>query len=462
MSVVGICSKIECPLASGEGGCVEGHQPIDCDNFEPAPGDVRPVLGEAFEPDANPSAESETLPKLDGRGVSMDPPERPSETQAESAGFDDTAGEEVEPAQADVPTLAAGVLNPADDATPTTQADAGTLESLGTAAVAGAQDPQMDPPTGPRNQLDMSVAGEEFRPSSELSGADAAVVLREERSNLIVPIGLPGTGKSTILAAIFEQLVRAPVGGWSFAGSQTLLAYLRLCFYASSAAPNELPTTVRTRRWAIETPWLHLRINDGTRTQTLLTANVSGESFQEVPSGGELDDVRGIVARADHALHIVDSAMFVDSRQRLRALTRSRDMIWRLLEQNAFSPEVRHTIVLTKADLCPDSFRGQLAAELDRWREDWLPDAGYVETAARPGDHTEPRGLEDLLAQLARPAGSNLEGLVPTDAVEQARRESLLDLGARPTVEIGRLLEREGAGSGADEDLMARGWEEVS
>ena len=351
----GACGRTDCPVGSGVGSCVLDKALLDCDNFEP-------------EPDlATPTPTREDLPHTEEPEIPLEA-DKTEELTVESSAF----------------------TRPSD-----IDAASETLDSRR----------RVRKPEGPKNTVHFDDGPAVIiRSGLALTVDEARNVMAEEPVEIIVFAAPPDAGKTTLLAAVFENLLSAPIGNWSFAGSRTLLAFAMRSWWATTASGRTSPITPRTRRGDSTRPWLHLRLTHAdhpSEVRSLLFADLSGEYFSTIAGGGSLEDAASIVSRADHVLHVLDSELLIERSERLRALSAAEGLLRRMVTTPHVRDGARHSIVMTKADICPPDFKAQALARAETWSDRWLDGSKIVEVAARPDDHNDhPWGLDALLDRL--------------------------------------------------------------
>lgn len=383
----GTCILPSCPMSQGDGQCVLGLPLIDCDNFEP-------------QPDYDPNHFADEPGQASSR-----PADAASVSKAEtSLPLDQVPplGEERFPGPVEAVRETSGDVQ-------------GTGRGAWDPAGAGRR---VRRPEGPQDTLVFDGSTVALSAGLALAANEAHALMASEPATLVLIAGPPDAGKTTLLAAVYEELLLGPIAQWSFAGSRTLLALCLRAYWASTASGGIRAVTPRTR-YDVTRPWVHLRLADGGEVRSILIADISGEYFSTLASGGDLGDAAGLVARADHLFHVLDSELLVDKRERLRALGSTESLIRRMAERGHFDGRARHTVVLTKADLCPGDFKDEALARAGAWAQRWLRGADVIEVAARPANHDVPWGVDRLLGSIlstrALPAPSQTGGsLRPT------------------------------------------------
>ena len=248
------------------------------------------------------------------------------------------------------------------------------------------------------------------RPALTLSSGNALTLeeghqLTGERiANVVVLMGMVKSGKTTVLAEIYERFCRGPFAGHFFAGSKTIMGFERICFLSRAVSQAELEDTDRTKR-GIENNLLHLdlvRERTGFR-QRLLISDLSGELFEEATESNEI--VLGIpyLRRASHVVVFADAEKLGDIGERHYLLNQVLVLLRCCIEETRLRRDCRVTVAVSRHDLLPcDMDQGFLASMEERIRHrtrDYF-DAPiqFLNLAARPSSEpTNAYGLEELL-----------------------------------------------------------------
>lgn len=162
----------------------------------------------------------------------------------------------------------------------------------------------------------------ELHHGEALNTKEAAELACGSHTRRVVVCGRSDSGKTTLIASIFERFNKAPFAGYLFAGSDTLIGFERICHHSRLLSGRLEPTTVRTAR-AVRHRFLHLRVckeNDGYTHQDVLLSDVSGEEFQAAVNSEEDARALSLVRFADHIVVLSDGARLADvgSRQEER------------------------------------------------------------------------------------------------------------------------------------------------
>jgi len=172
---------------------------------------------------------------------------------------------------------------------------------------------------------------------------EATQVRRARQTAVVVPIGEVSIGKTTLLAAIFEGLGAVATGGWSFAGSLSLMGFEERSHLAMVASGRRVSDTPRTSRNTSEI-LLHLALVDpaGTR-QDVLFADVSGEHAEGLRLHDDAGDYTRVLHAATCVLLMVDGKRLAAPGKRHAELARARTL---------FQPSTRTTCYPTACLSC--------------------------------------------------------------------------------------------------------------
>lgn len=264
---------------------------------------------------------------------------------------------------------------------------------------------------------DDAVPSEEPAPSTattepQLVTSDVALTLEEARpfarrlgGTLVLLLGEVGTGKSTLLAELWNEfMAHGSVGDTGFAGSVTSLAFEELTY--DSRIESERETSGQRRTQESQDGYLHLRVQRVDQTLAeLFLADITGEHFTRIREGTPLLEELPDVARVDRFTFLVDGAAIADLSRRENAYNWTRRLIRAVKASGCLFPTARTALVLTKQDLVTNAFAdaySETEAKLLGELRDIDPAATSFRISARPTDGSEPRGLSELIAWIAQ------------------------------------------------------------
>ena len=233
--------------------------------------------------------------------------------------------------------------------------------------------------------------------TADLDAVAGAKVTAAALTRVIVVVGPPACGKTTLLTAVYERYLRlATFGGYCFAGSETLTGFEQRCHLSRVASGLSLPETERSRPSA-GTTLLHLRLRHADLSEPardLLFTDLPGSQFRQAKDSTESCRTMTILRRADRVVLGVDGAQLADHSQRFVMTAATRDFIRRAVDAGMLTPATRVDVVVLKWDLVEAldlAARGLATATLDRLahqlREDFSARVGglrFARVAARP------------------------------------------------------------------------------
>ena len=230
-------------------------------------------------------------------------------------------------------------------------------------------------------------------PSGEaLSAEEANETTRSSVARVIVPVGLVGVGKTTLLSEIYERFREGPFAGHSFAWSRTLQGFEQRAHNARIASRRSTPTTPRTSMGDSDA-FLHLRLapEDGLLpARDVLIADWPGEVFREMRDDVQTVKSHPLLPRADHIAFLVDGESLGTLESRHEAYHEADMLIQSILDAGVDS--AAKSVIYTKWDA---ALQGNGADALEeftnmlerRLRSKHLARSGglcFIRTAARP------------------------------------------------------------------------------
>jgi hypothetical protein len=240
-----------------------------------------------------------------------------------------------------------------------------------------------------------------------LGATDAEVITLRSRTHLVVFAGAAGSGKTTVLASIYERLNQGPFAGFKFAGSRSLLGFEEICHLNRLASGGVQPDTQRTRLTE-ETKYYHLALRvaepSAPRRDVLLSA-MSGELFRMAKDSHEDAERLTFLRRADTIVVLVDGERLAKIAQRTSAQADAADILESLLDANMVSSTCQVEIAFSKLDRITAA--GQTALDfLGKTKEKFegkfrarLSHLSFRNIAARPAPSSERENSEGGLAE---------------------------------------------------------------
>lgn len=223
-----------------------------------------------------------------------------------------------------------------------------------------------------------------------LSPDEANSVVSRDESVLVIVAGDVKAGKTTLLIALFDQLLRGPFATWSFAGSQTMRVLDLIHKDARLSSGRAVATTERTQ--AEDMRLLHVTLQNKHRRLALLVSDVRGEFFEDLVNGLDVAQAVPLASRADLAVIAVDGAKLVDAAGVHLALWRAEQLIGALTEPGGLQPGTPLLIAITKADkLSPQQLKdvkSRVESDLIGFAQSRHVSPEFIAITARPDDHS--------------------------------------------------------------------------
>lgn len=252
-----------------------------------------------------------------------------------------------------------------------------------------------------------------FARGEALGPVAADRVAAASRATVVVLLGDANSGKTTLLASVYERFGLGKLGGHWFLGSRTLHGFELRCHRSLNGEGPGGGSGGHTAGDA--PPWLHLRTarqEEPTEIFELLLGDFAGEQHSRpIADGSRKAKEFPALRRADHICITVDGGKMARSFERDSEHRFILDLLNALLrEPDALASLSAISFVVTKWDLVHQTGRDaqraveELFAELSRNLE---APFGYIETAARSRSDEYPIGfgVADLLARWTdRPA----------------------------------------------------------
>lgn len=186
---------------------------------------------------------------------------------------------------------------------------------------------------------------------SALTALEANPILARGDATTVLLAGEAESGKTTLLAALYERFQDGPFEDYLFAGSDTLPAFEERCFLARVASGRSTATTKRTT--LTDSPrMLHLGLTHRTSRvhRDLLAVDVAGERFTAARNNNDAWDAIPIMGSLDRFVLLIDGAKIAEPATRQQVLSASRQLMRSALEAGVVAPNIVD-VVVTKWDL---------------------------------------------------------------------------------------------------------------
>jgi energy-coupling factor transporter ATP-binding protein EcfA2 len=167
---------------------------------------------------------------------------------------------------------------------------------------------------------------------------------------LVVVAGAVGCGKTTLLTSLYELFQWGSVSGYSFAGSSTLPAFERRCYFSRTASERSEPDTERTPFGEVR--YLHLRVcpEDLSREIDFLFTDVSGETFERARDSTVECQRLTFLRQADHFLLLLDSEKLIVKERRWEVAHDSMTLLRSCLDSGMLAANCLVNVLWTKSD----------------------------------------------------------------------------------------------------------------
>lgn len=207
-------------------------------------------------------------------------------------------------------------------------------------------------------------------------------------AKLILIIGGPKCGKTTLVSSVFESFQKGPLGDFIFAGSHTQVGFELISYLAREASGRADPDTERTK--SQEFLYLHLSIRDKAlahKAKHLLFTDVSGERFKLARDNQDWMNELTILKKADHIFYVVDGEAL--SNVETRNTTKQDVIIFlrRAIKAHLLTKDNQLTILINKFDrVIKNSAEQAVESFFTAQLKQSFPDiiADVITTVARP------------------------------------------------------------------------------
>jgi hypothetical protein len=254
-------------------------------------------------------------------------------------------------------------------------------------------------------------------PKGELLNPDEVQRFLLARPAIFVSIiGDSYSGKTTVMCALYDQLLRGTYADVGFAASRTLVALEKRMHPARVESGRTVPDTPRTSI-SDGLKYFHFavaRSDDPLARSDLFLSDRAGETYRKARSNTALVGDLTEIPQADRIVLFIDGGKVADSAEQAGTLQGSRQLLRVLLDQDAIGKASVVQVVTSKIDVierAPDKneIRSSLKSFQDRLSADFGPRVGkltFWEIAARDpnGAFAPAHGLDALLRDWLQPA----------------------------------------------------------
>ena len=169
-------------------------------------------------------------------------------------------------------------------------------------------------------------------------------------SRTIALIGPHDSGKTSMIAGLYDLLQQGPLAGVSFAGSSTLIGFEQVCHLARAESRRKVPHMERTIRGADAT-FFHLDLHQqDAGLSSLFIGDRSGEDYLTVSDQLSHADQLFEVRRADCVTILVNGEQLASTALRHETVAAIQQVVDALIEARVIRRGCRLALVLTKKD----------------------------------------------------------------------------------------------------------------
>jgi len=244
-------------------------------------------------------------------------------------------------------------------------------------------------------------AGIALPTADTLTPAEASNVLRGGDSRVVAIIGQTDSGKTSLIASLYDLFQDGPVAEIEFARSQTLHAFEYTCHDARAASRRGAPHIDRTPLGEVR--FYHLDVGGGAAGErlSLVLGDRAGEEYRKLADDPSVATTLNELARADSMTILVDGERLTDSGERHNLHSEIILMLQGLRDGRALRVGLPLAVVLTKLDAVRASPNGEratrdfdaLLAELRRLFGDLVSEVRAFQIAASPKVDNVRRGI---------------------------------------------------------------------
>jgi hypothetical protein len=226
-----------------------------------------------------------------------------------------------------------------------------------------------------------------------LNPETAGNITRKSMTRLIVVAGAYQSGKTTILASIYECFLKGEFAGYMFAGSQTLPGYEQKCHLARIASDRESPDTQRTTQTSASL--LHLSVKDLSNSyQDILFTDLPGETFRQAIDSTSFCKQLSVIRMADYFVLLLDGEKLCKIEQRQEVFQDAKTLLRSCLDSDMLRRDCFADVLVTKWDLIDsikddnkkqaESFIQHIQKEIEKQLKERVKRLRFFNVAARP------------------------------------------------------------------------------
>ncbi len=175
-------------------------------------------------------------------------------------------------------------------------------------------------------------------------------MVRHGPSSVISLVGPQDSGKTSLIAGMYDLLQRGTVGGYAFAGSSTMHSFERACHDSRRESQRDVAHMERTEGGQVLFFHLDLVGADLAEKRAALLGNRAGEEYMDVQNNPDLAKGYPELTRSDILTILVDGAKLLDAGERHQVRAQVRLTLRAFVEVGVATTSQRLAVVLTKLD----------------------------------------------------------------------------------------------------------------
>ena len=188
---------------------------------------------------------------------------------------------------------------------------------------------------------------------NEMTCEEAREITSSSLSKLIVILGAPESGKTTLLTCLNELFQKGIFSNYMFAGSKTLIGFEKRSYRSRFISGAKAPDTERTK-FESTIKLLHLAVRDidcKKPIQNMFFTDMAGEYFDFFRDSTEECQKCKILKRADHFVLLIDCENLLDPSRRNITKVENVALLRSCVGSGMLGPKSIVDIVFSKWDL---------------------------------------------------------------------------------------------------------------
>lgn len=258
------------------------------------------------------------------------------------------------------------------------------------------------------DQVLQSDIDHHFYGGNELSLDEAYHITASSLSTIIILAGKAESGKTTLLATLYELFLNGPYLDYSFCGSKTLIGFEKRAFLSRIDCGLDQPDTERTKP-DYDQKLLHLVVRKTDLSEpkcNLLFTDISGEIFTRALHSFDEIKKLNLIPRADHLVIAIDGDKISNLTSRHETISTSSKLLRACIESKMINENKFVDIIFTKYDIvlsdgADNNTDAYIDHEISSFKNKYESKVGrlrFFKVAARPtkGELKQGYGLEHL------------------------------------------------------------------